>query len=471
MIADWESRGPKRLDARSTSVCETSGSEGVTRNGPLCFSSKSPVGKIHVMETGPKQCGDRCSTAQVGQPLLLCIPTILSGCKNSQKSSTGRGCASSCDTNLANSTVVFNPLVNVYTKSNFASHAISGSDKPTGPDTPSSETETAKASGMDCFRQSLASEGLSEQAADLIANSRRRGSISNYQSAWRKWASWCVQRQIDPIRCDVNLIANFLAVMFHEGYEYSTINCHRSAISAYHAPINSISVGEHPRICSLMTGVFNLRPTKPCFTFIWDVQKVIDHLNYFPKNEDLPVRSLTHKLTMLLALTSASRGSEICHLNINHMVKTHNSYIFTYEKLTKTRRRGTAPLSVEYVQFSTNPKLCVVSVLDIYLKITQEWRVKGQETQLLLSTLKPHNEVVKSTIAGWIKSVLKDAGIDTSLFSAHSTRSASTSKAMALGLSIEDILKRGNWSGKTTWQRHYHKSIDTVPALFQHTIG
>ncbi|XP_057310573.1 uncharacterized protein LOC130648537 [Hydractinia symbiolongicarpus] len=53
-----------------------------------------------------------------------------------------------------------------------------------------------------------------------------------------------------------------------------------SAISAYHNRINSVNVGEHPRICLLMTGVFNLRPTKPRFTFIWDVQRrPLHHLN------------------------------------------------------------------------------------------------------------------------------------------------------------------------------------------------
>ena len=40
--------------------------------------------------------------------------------------------------------------------------------------------------GMEGFSKALESEEISKLAATLISNSRRSGSISNYQSAWRK---------------------------------------------------------------------------------------------------------------------------------------------------------------------------------------------------------------------------------------------------------------------------------------------
>ena len=46
------------------------------------------------------------------------------------------------------------------------------------------------------------------------------------------------------------------------------------------------------------------------------------------------------------------------------------------------------------------------------------------------------------------------AGIYTSLYKAHSCRSAPTSKAKVLGVSL-----KGQWSGASTWQRHYNKEI------------
>ena len=50
------------------------------------------------------------------------------------------------------------------------------------------------------------------------------------------------------------------------------------------------------------------------------------------------------------------------------------------------------------------------------------------------------------------------AGIDTSVFKAHSTRSASTSKAATSGVAVPDILKLADWSLNTnTFEKFYYK--------------
>jgi len=50
----------------------------------------------------------------------------------------------------------------------------------------------------------------------------------------------------------------------------------------------------------------------------------------------------------------------------------------------------------------------------------------------------------------WIKTCIADAGIDGSVFSAHSTRGAGASKAAASGVAIEAILKAASWSSELT---------------------
>ena len=72
--------------------------------------------------------------------------------------------------------------------------------------------------------------------------------------------------------------------------------------------------------------------------------------------------------------------------------------------------------------------------------------------------MKLYKEVQSSTIADWVKLVFKMVEIDTSLYKAHSCRSASTSKPTVLGTSLKDILKRGQWSGASNWQRHYNRN-------------
>ena len=68
--------------------------------------------------------------------------------------------------------------------------------------------------------------------------------------------------------------------------------------------------------------------------------------------------------------------------------------------------------------------------------------------------------------------ILKDAGIDTDEFKAHSTRGASTSKAQAMGLSCSEILEAARWSKMTTFKRHYLRDIPkpSVKNAFQTTV-
>ena len=60
-----------------------------------------------------------------------------------------------------------------------------------------------------------------------------------------------------------------------------------------------------------------------------------------------------------------------------------------------------------------------------YLERTKNLR--HDHHKLLFSYQKPHGPASKDTVSRWLKLELKLAGIDTSTFSAHSTRAASTS--------------------------------------------
>ena len=75
------------------------------------------------------------------------------------------------------------------------------------------------------------------------------------------------------------------------------------------------------------------------------------------------------------------------------------------------------------------------------MQVTQAWRNKNGQKQLLLSRLSPHQNVKRFTVTGWVKAILGSAGIDANLFTVHSSRAASTPKAKVKGLSLEDILK------------------------------
>ena len=87
----------------------------------------------------------------------------------------------------------------------------------------------------------------------------------------------------------------------------------------------------------------------------------------------------------------------------------------------------------------------------------------------MISYVKPYNPVSRDTISRWTKKVLASAGIDTMKYSAHSSRSASTSHCKAKGLNIQEIMKAAGWTNSVTFAKFYQKPIDTT-AKFGSTL-
>ena len=85
--------------------------------------------------------------------------------------------------------------------------------------------------------------------------------------------------------------------------------------------------GQHPRVTALLKGVSNERPPKPRYTAVWDVEQILRQLKKFPDYKEMTPKQVTLKVTMLLALTSITRGSETKGLNLEFMVKIEGIYI------------------------------------------------------------------------------------------------------------------------------------------------
>ena len=190
---------------------------------------------------------------------------------------------------------------------------------------------------MDSFREKLFTGGFSETASQLNSSMRRPILISNYNLSWAQWVSWCNERKIDAFRCDINQVVNHFSFLFDAGLEYRTIGCHRSVISVYHEYIDGKPVGQHPKVCALLKGVFNKKPPQPRYMFIWDVQIVINCIKSdWGYSEGLSDKLLTLKLVMLMVLTSPSRASAMHHLDIRYMVKENGKYVFKFHRLHKS---------------------------------------------------------------------------------------------------------------------------------------
>ena len=251
----------------------------------------------------------------------------------------------------------------------------------------------------------------------------------------------------------------FLLELFHvEKASYSTLNAARSALSSCVMLENSnCSVGNHPLICRFLKGVFNLRPPRPRYNDTWDVSVVLNYLRKISPARDLSLKQLTLKLCLLLALVTAQRAQTLHLLSLDNLRLNENSATFYVPDLLKQSRPGSHGLSLKFRAFSPDSRLCVVHYLRSYIRRTK--LLRNDERRLFISYTKPHCVVSSQTISRWIKTLLSAAGIDTSIYKPHSTRSAATSAASRANVPIAHILNQAGWSNERTFQQFYHKPL------------
>ena len=257
------------------------------------------------------------------------------------------------------------------------------------------------------------------------------------------------------MRPDVTQILDFFT-MCMDRLGYSAMNTCWSALSTF-IHIDNVPIGSHPLIIRFMKGVFSIKPSLPKNTVIWDVNILMDYLKTLSPIEELDLKCLTLKAVTLTALLTGQRCQSIHSMDLTNMTLQDKVVKFRFGKKLKTTRPGIHMPEITVTHYVADVRLCLPTIIKHYVERTAELR--GEETQLFITTVKPHTRASKQTIARRVKSALTHAGIDTSIFGAHSTRSAATSKAKVMHIPLKTIMNTAGWSAECTFAKHYEKPI------------
>ena len=231
----------------------------------------------------------------------------------------------------------------------------------------------------------------------------------------------------------------------------------RSALSALGITCEGVPIGSHPVIIRLLKGIFNKKPPKVKHTTVWDVDILLKHMQTMPAVQDLCLKDITLKLAMLMALTKAARPQTLHLLTLRNIKKTNNEYVLELADLQKHSRPGMHRNIITIRAFPHDKALCPYTILEEYIQKTKTLR--STEEQLFISFIKPHKQVSRDTIRRWLRTMMKNAGIDIERYGAYSTRAASVSKAALLNISMDQIMKTAGWTRQSTFEKFYHKEV------------
>ena len=250
-------------------------------------------------------------------------------------------------------------------------------------------------------------------------------------------------------------MVSYLHCLHMDNKSYSVLNTHKSMLLQT-LPFFGNSWCSNPYLISkFMKGIFNLKPPTPRYCFTWDVSVVLKFLRTLYPLEKLSLKMLTFKTVALIALACAPRAQTLVSLNIDYMKVKKKEIVCWFPNLLKTSKIGKSyQMCLEHF---SEENLCVMHTVLFYMRTTESQR----KCKNLLISYVTFDSVRTSTVARWIKLVLDSSGVDTSVFKAHSFRSASTSAAMDAGCSLRNVLKTADWGSSKNFYKFYYRAKTT----------
>ena len=428
----------------------------------VCNRTKSQASNVLFMAAEPVSICHRRSVDSVGKHDSICFST-----HNTHSESASAYEEISLPTNSDCSTMAQKELVygSPSDVDRFSNEATNTAElaQPTGNQNLPSKSSSVQSSCMAAINRSFESKGFSEQSRKLLAASWRSGTQKDYAAKFKKFNSWCSEREIDPYKATLKECVDFLTFLFQSGLKYRTIAGYRSMLSAFLRPVDNFSVGQHPDVVRLLKGVFNSRPPQKKLVPEWDLKIVLDFLagNVFEPLSKVHLKYLTWKTVFLIAVTTFRRCGDIQALRVDDgfMSVVPEGVIFIREGLAKQDRPGHVGTKILVPSFRKNCKLDPKRVLQIYMNRTSKLR---KVNNLFISYQKPHGSVSKQTISSWIVNVVKQAYDNSDLkINAHSTRAIGPSWALFKGASLASILEAADWSKDSVFKRFYYRQLDT----------
>lgn len=205
-------------------------------------------------------------------------------------------------------------------------------------------------------------------------------------------------------------------------------------------------------------GVAALKPPRPRYDFVWDSVPVISKLSAIYPYDSCTLSTLTKKLVLLLALATGQRVQTLFLLRLSHISLVDRLIIRVPDRIKTSAPDRSQPFFV-FSRFREHENLCIVQLIENYLAKTKSLRPASMDF-LFISLTRPYKAVTAQTVSRWIRQGLEECGIDTSMFSAHSTRHASTSRAAQRGVTPDLIKRAAGWTGESrVFANFYNRPI------------
>ena len=140
-----------------------------------------------------------------------------------------------------------------------------------------------------------------------------------YAGHVQRFTQYYHQRNVDPFQATHKIGIEYLTEYFHTGLGYLSVNTTRSVLPIIIKTENEIPFGKLPLACKFLK-VFYLKQALPRYSTTWDVLIVLKYVKSLQGLKQCDLKSLLHRLVILLCITTGQRDQILFNMNIDFMI-------------------------------------------------------------------------------------------------------------------------------------------------------
>ena len=207
----------------------------------------------------------------------------------------------------------------------------------------------------------------------------------------------------------------------------------------------------------MLKGICWNRPALPRNIARYSGDIVLRFLQSLPRSKEFSLKWWTLKTVTLIALLSEHQCQSVNSLSLfrPYGYKFRESGFFCVPKMFKSTTQAPYSKTIDLKACEPDESICPVRTVVEYIKATEQYR----KSQNLILNCYKCGPVTTQMVCGYVKQTLKVAGINTTIFSAHSTRHSTSSKTFMKGVFLKDIWKKEGWKSASLFTRFYNLPI------------
>lgn len=314
--------------------------------------------------------------------------------------------------------------------------------------------------GLEMWGWSEAVKTWNTEQLALLKNSWRGSTLKTYEIAWKRWVTWSVANNVNTKNPTGSDLAQFLSDLFLiNKLAYNTILLHKSVVSTLCNAESSSLLSSHVLVKQVLKSIA-LKQPKTLKPPVWDVSDLVSFLSNYTVDLTSLFKVSRHAAILLL-LCSGRRIHDLTLLTIDsdHYIKDKDTITLWPQFGSKTDNSNFSQSGWKLFSNTDNQNLNPVFWIEKTIELLCERRKSAKIFNLFVTIRGTAKFASRTVIAGWVKTLFKEANITAA---PGSVRSAVASKSWYENHPLDLILARGNWRSAATFQKFYRREVISI---------